>query len=386
MKDFNEFYGNLPKHSITLRELLKDESLFKVVPTSWHIVVTDIESSSDAVKNGKHNDINLTATGSVITVLNEIKSIDPSIKIPYFFGGDGATFIVPNAIITQITTALNTYSVHIKNTLALNLRVGTVKLEEVYKNNVTLRITRLRHNKYLTTPIVLGNGLKFAESQIKNNFIPANVIDSNSTINLTGMECRWDEIMPNNQDDKILCLLVSCSDETKQAEIFNSIMGEINYVFGTLDERRPITTLKLKLNTSIEKIRKEMTTKIGKYNREYLIRNWLITVFGKYYFKFFNGGKQYLYRVTQLSDTLMLDGSINTVISGNFKQITKLQIFLDTLESQNKIIYGMHVTHASIMSCYVQDREDNHIHFVDGTEGGYTTAALVYKSKINGDY
>ena len=36
--------------------------------------------------------------------------------------------------------------------------------------------------------------------------------------------------------------------------------------------------------------------------------------------------------------------------------------------------------------CYVQDREDNHIHFVDGTEGGYTTAALVYKSKINGDY
>ena len=382
MNDLIAFYSDLPKHRIPLTELLKDESLFKGVPKNWHIVVTDIEGSSEAVINGKHNDINLTATGSIITVLNEIKTLDPSIKVPYFFGGDGATFIIPNSIITQITSALNTYSLHIKKTLDLNLRVGSVKLKEVYNNNVTLRIARLRHNTYLTTPIVLGNGLKFAESQIKNSFKSDSVLETNNTINLTGMECRWDEIMPKRPDNKVMCLLVSCSNETKQAEIFKSIMGEINFVFGTLDERRPITTLELKLNTSLEKIRKEMITRIGKYDRQYLVRNWLITVFGKYYFKFFAEGKLYLQRVTQLSDTLMLDGSINTVISGTTKQINKFQIFLDTLESQNKIIYGMHVTHASIMSCYVQDREDNHIHFVDGTEGGYTTAALAYKDKL----
>ena len=386
MNNLIEFYRKLPKHSLPLTELLKDESLFIGVPKNWHIVVTDIEGSSKAVENGQHNDINLTATGSIITVLNKIKTIDTAIKIPYFFGGDGATFIIPNSIITPITTALNTYSVHIKKTLGLNLRVGTVILEEVYKNNVTLRIAKLKHNKYLTTPIVLGNGLKFAEKIIKSSFKSDYALEVNTKVNLTGMECRWDEIMPKKPDNKVICLLVSCSDETKQAEIFNSIMIEINYIFGSLDERRPITTLELKLNTSLEKIRKEMITRIGKFDRKYLIRNWLITVFGKYYFKFFAEGKQYLFRVTQLSDTLMLDGSINTVISGNTKQINKFQIFLDTLESQKKIIYGMHVTHASIMSCYVQDREDNHIHFVDGTEGGYTTAALAYKNKLKANF
>ena len=159
-------------------------------------------------------------------------------------------------------------------------------------------------------------------------------------------------------------------------------MNEINYIFGDLDNRNPITTLKLKLNTTLEKIRKEMYVKVGKNQSKYLINNWLITVFGKYYFKFFKAGKLYIYRVSQLSDTIMLDGSINTVISGNDKQIKRLQILLDDLESNKKIIYGLHTTHASIMSCYIEDREEKHIHFVDGTEGGYTSAAIMFKNKL----
>ena len=215
------------------------------------------------------------------------------------------------------------------------------------------------------------------------DFKPSDIYEDNDNIiDLTGMECRWDEIKPNGAEDKVICLLVSCSDETKQAQVFKSIMDEINYLFGDLDKRRPITMLKLKLNTSLQKIRKEMMTKIGKHDRKYLIDNWLITFFGKYYFKFFPEGKRYLFRVTQLSDTIMLDGAINTVISGNSKQISKLEIFLDTLESKHEITYGMHVTHSSIMSCYVQDRKRNHIHFVYGTEGGYTSAAIVYKRKL----
>lgn len=78
----------------------------------------------------------------------------------------------------------------------------------------------------------------------------------------------------------------------------------------------------------------------------------------------------------------MLDGFLNTVISGTDKQVNRLKILLDELESNNEIIYGMHITHASIMSCYIEDREEKHIHFVDGTEGGYTSAAIMFKEKL----
>ena len=382
MKSDLNFYKNISKNSLPLTDLLKDESLFYSVPKNWSIVVTDIENSTAAVANGFHNDVNLCATGSIITVLNTIKIVDKKIEIPYFFGGDGSTFIIPNTIITPVLEALNNYSQHIKNTLNLNLRVGYLELEKVYNNNVTLRITKLRHNKYLTTPVVLGNGIKYAENVIKDNFKVSHDDSSVLALNLEGMECRWDEIYPSQTEKKVICLLVNCNDEKKQAEIYGTIMNEINYVFGDLNNRNPITALKLRLNTSIEKIKKEMHVKLGKNKTSYLLNNWLITVFGKYYFKLFKAGKRYVYKVSQLSDTIMLDGSINTVISGTNKQVSRLQILLDDLESNNKIIYGLHTTHASIMSCYIQDRKEKHIHFVDGTEGGYTSAAIIFKEKL----
>ena len=382
MKSDLNFYKNISKNSLPLTDLLKDESLFYSVPKNWSIVVTDIENSTAAVANGFHNDVNLCATGSIITVLNTIKIVNKKIEIPYFFGGDGSTFIIPNTILTPVLEALNNYSQHIKNTLNLNLRVGHLELEKVYNNNVTLRITKLRHNKYLTTPVVLGNGIKYAENVIKDNFKASQGDASVLALNLEGMECRWDEIYPSQTEKKVICLLVNCNDEKKQAEIYGTIMNEINYVFGDLNNRNPITALKLRLNTSIEKIKKEMHVKLGKNKTSYLLNNWLITVFGKYYFKLFKAGKRYVYKVSQLSDTIMLDGSINTVISGTNKQVSRLQILLDDLESNNKIIYGLHTTHASIMSCYIQDRKEKHIHFVDGTEGGYTSAAIIFKEKL----
>jgi len=76
-----------------------------------------------------------------------------------------------------------------------------------------------------------------------------------------------------------------------------------------------------------------------------------------------------------------LDGRINTVISGIRKQHDELEAFLKSLEDQKLITYGIHRTGESIMSCYVRDRKDQHIHFVDGADGGYTRAAGVLKSK-----
>lgn len=377
------FYKKISKNKLPLTALLKDETLFSNVPRNWVIVLTDIENSTDAVDKGYHNDVNLSATGSIVTVLNTLKEIDNKIRVPYFFGGDGSTFIVPNKVLQPLLVALNNYSLHIKKTHQLNLRVGHLQVEKVYLNNVTLRISKLRHNKYLTTPIVLGNGLKYAENLIKESFQPSTTFKTKEVaLNLNGMECRWDEIYPKESQEKVICLLVNCQDESKQAEIYGTIMNTIDSIFGDLNKRNPITSLKLKLSTSIEKIRNEMYTRIGKYQFSYIVTNWLLTLIGKYYFKFFKAGKLYVHKVTQLSDTIMLDGSINTIITGTAKQVKELQDFLDALELNNKIIYGLHTTHASIMSCYVEDRDKKHIHFVDGTEGGYTSAAMVLKGKL----
>ena len=377
------FYKNIPKSSLPLANLLKDETLFFNVPKNWSIVVTDIENSTDAVARGFHNDVNLSATGSIITVLNTLKTVNNKIKIPYFFGGDGSTFIVPNSVLQPILLALNNYSQHIKKSTQLNLRVGYLEVHHVYENNIALRITKLRHNRYLTTPVVLGNGLKYAERIIKESFKSTDISDQEATkLNLNGMECRWDEIYPNKTDKKVICLLVDCDDEYIQAEVYSDIMKEVDVIFGSLINRNPITSDMLKLDPSLQKIRKEMNAKIGKFRIGYLLSNWFITLIGIVYFKFFKAGKLQKKRIAQLTDTIMLDGFLNTVISGTEDQVETLKTFLNNLEAQHKIIYGIHITHASIMSCYIEDRQEKHIHFVDGTEGGYTSAAIMFKEKM----
>lgn len=40
-------------------------------------------------------------------------------------------------------------------------------------------------------------------------------------------------------------------------------------------------------------------------------------------------------------------------LGGTDKQINRLQILLDDLESNTKIVYGLHITHAFILSCFI---------------------------------
>ncbi|QAA80689.1 DUF3095 domain-containing protein [Aequorivita sp. H23M31] len=383
MQNDLDFYKNIAKNNLSLSELLTREALFSVVPKTWSIVIADIENSTQAVQKGAHNDVNLSATGSIVTVLNTLKNLDHKIEVPYFFGGDGATFLIPNSTLGTVLKALQNYSRHIENTFQLMLRFGYLGVQDVYLKGITLKITKIRYNKLFTAPVVLGKGLKYAEREIKESF--KNSSDEKNTVevpNLEGMECRWDEIYPKTTDKKVICLLVDCKNEKDQPEVYSIIMKEIDSIFGNLEIRNPISTLRLKLNTSLSNIQKEMNLKLGRSRPIYLLRNWFVTFFGRFYFKYFRNGRLYKYRITQLSDTIMMDGFLNTVLSGTEKEVKQLKVLLDDLESKNKIVYGLHITHASIMSCYIEDRAEKHIHFVDGTEGGYTSAAIILKEKI----
>jgi hypothetical protein len=381
-KSTQRFYEKMTAHRIPMRLLLQDERLFKKVPDTWFVVVADITGSTEAVAQGKHNDVNLAATGAIIAVLNEIKSRDKDYKIPYFFGGDGATFLIPQQVHASVIDVLENYKVHVKKMLNLDLRVGEISVKKIYEDAVKIKLAKIRLNEYLTVPVVVGSGLKHAERIIKDRDAASKSIPAQSTeVNLTGMECRWDEIQPRSTDKKVICLLITCMEESKHNTVYAKILGEIHAIFGAYEKRQPISTPRLLLNTTFSKIKREMYARIGKYNLAYLLKNWLVTGLGSYYFKFFKDGKAYLYKVSQLSDTLMIDGSINTVMEGDELQIAALTPYLDTLEKEGLITYGIHITHASIMSCYVQDRKESHIHFVDGTEGGYTTAAVLFKKK-----
>jgi Protein of unknown function (DUF3095). len=374
------FYTRLPVNEIPLRDLLTEEHLFYRVPETWHVIITDIKKSTLAVEQGKAETVNLLATGSIVAVLNI--AYKAHLTVPFFFGGDGATFIIPESILTVTLQALRIHQENTEKNYRLNLRVGSVPVSDIYKEGHLLRITKLRASQLFSIPVVLGDGLTYAEKIIKGENYSLDLTSSKlSALDLSGMQCRWDKIKPPQDYDEVVSLIVTAKESEKQAEAFKKVIDKLDEIYGEAERRKPISVPMLKLKSTLEKISQEMRVRFGGYRPIYLLNKWITSLLGHFYFRT-RKGRQYLVQLVDLSDTLVIDGKINTVISGTLQQREQLIAALNELETQGFIHYGLFVSKESIMSCYVRNLNEDHIHFVDGSEGGYTKASVMLKRKF----
>lgn len=241
----DQFYSRLPANHIPLSELLVEEHLFYPVPANWHVIVTDIKNSTLAVANGLHETVNLIATGSIVSVLNI--AYKEKITIPFFFGGDGATFIVPDSIVELAMYTLLLYKENTKTNLNLDLRVGTVPVRFIYENGHILRISKYKNSEILFIPVLLGDGLAYAEKRIKGeDYMFSSKSAREPELDLTGMQCRWDKIAPPDNGNEVVTLLAIAKDEIQQAGSFRKVISLIDEIYGPAAKRQPISVPKLK--------------------------------------------------------------------------------------------------------------------------------------------
>ena len=374
------FYSRLPVNDIPLSDLFMEEHLFYKIPVNWHVVITDVKNSTAAVQEGLHETINLVATGSIVAVLNI--AYKANLTVPFFFGGDGATFIIPATILDAAMQALYLHRENTKTNFKLDLRVGHVPVAEIYEQEHVLNISKFRTAVLFDIPVLLGDGLMYAEKKIKGpDYKFAAMAAINEELDLSGMQCRWDRIKPPENYFEVVSLLVIAREGVKQSMVFKKVMDNIDAIYGTPQTRTPISIGKLKLKATLAKIGMEMRARMGGFRPFYLLTNWIKTLLGYFYFKT-KKGKVYLHNLVDMSDTLVIDGKINTVISGTAQQRELLEAALSKIEGDGEIFYGLYVSKESVMSCYVRNMNDRHIHFVDGAGGGYTNAAGIIKQKI----
>ena len=161
----NQFYKEMPVQYTSLGSMLMQKKLFQDVPGKWQVILTDIKGSTKAVFDGKHELVNLVATGSITIVLNIAFRL--GVSIPFFFGGDGATFIIPPRMTEEALQALKLYRLNTRTNLNLDLRGGTVPVEEIYSKSHQLKLAKLGSLTSFTIPILIGNGLNYVEQLIK---------------------------------------------------------------------------------------------------------------------------------------------------------------------------------------------------------------------------
>jgi hypothetical protein len=63
-------------------------------------------------------------------------------------------------------------------------------------------------------------------------------------------------------------------------------------------------------------------------------------------------------------------------------RIEMVRAFMEERQARGELQYGMHISDYAVMTCFVTTPSQNeHVHFIDGGDGGYTTAATQLKAK-----
>ena len=64
------------------------------------------------------------------------------------------------------------------------------------------------------------------------------------------------------------------------------------------------------------------------------------------------------------------------------QQAAQLQEFLQDEYLRGRLVYGLHKSREALVTCIVQSYNGQHLHFVDGSDGGYALAARDLKHRL----
>lgn len=378
------FYQNLPAHAGELKDLLVDQRVFVLPPGDWYVLVTDIQGSTQAVTAGRFREVNTIAASGLIVALNIAKR--HARQIPFLYGGDGVTMLIPGSLLPEIRAALETLQANTQKAYGLHLRVGSLSVQEIYDHQKTLQIAKWAVAPGYDQALFLGEGLLYADKRIKAEMPVSERSAQTSEVDLQGLVCRWKDVKPSASSKEIVCLIVQAHRSEEQAKLYAQVLQDLDAIYGKPAIRHPITKNKLVVDVALGMARMRQVLRYGNASALGAIRECLRAT-GSGFLFFFHikspwfDPDLYIRQQIAATNTLHVGGMIHTVISGNRTQREVLIKVLDGYEQEGEILYGLAVCPSSVMTCYVPRLDHGHIHFLDGTGGGYTQAAIRFKAK-----
>lgn len=383
----NNFYKDLPTIKEDLEDALVNESFFKSMPNDWHIIVTDIEHSTEEFHKGKYQEMNIISASSVILALNIADKY--GIDIPFIYGGDGASIVVPKKILGEVLESLATLRNNAKYNFGLSLRVGSISIENLKVHGYRLKIAKIKVVENYTQSIFLGIGLAEAEKMIKKDKrLQTKKEGENKKLNLSGLQCRWNEIQPPYHKKEILVLIVAPIKRKNQTLTYRKILADIESVYGSFKKRHPISSKEVTHSSDFKTLSKASKVKFGRLNIFYTFYQMAKSFLSKLYIKSniklpIQIHEDYIPGdIATATDTLKIDGTLKTIVAGNKTQKEELLKKLEKREKRGEIVFGHFGTDSTTITCYVHKREKEYINFIDGTGGGYVRAAEELKNKI----
>ncbi|MCA6508252.1 MAG: DUF3095 domain-containing protein [Pseudanabaena sp.] len=382
--DNEDFYANLPVLE-NFVDITHSEN-FYAVPKDWAVIITDIADSTKAIEAGRYKDVNLLGACSIIVILNLVGELE----IPFVFGGDGASILIPSKFIEGAEQALLAVQKLADEEFHLTLRASVVPMEAI-TSNYEIKIAKLYISENYNQAILRGGGISYATQLVKDKAITdfySPKPEKSAIADFSGLECRWQDIPTRHEEILSLIVQVTAPSQTQIDNLYREVINQIDRIYGKDTECHPVVTRNLQLAFRCKNLLSETRVFTASQSwlqkKLYLLKLRMINLLGLFLMTFdikignFNWGN-YKQIVSEATDFKKFDDVLRMVISGRAKQRQKLTDYLEKKFQEGHLVYGFHVSDRALMTCLVFERNGRQVHFVDGADGGYALAAKQMK-------
>ncbi|MBS0307403.1 MAG: DUF3095 domain-containing protein [Proteobacteria bacterium] len=387
--DTLHFYRDLP--ALSSFADVAQQHAHADLPGDWWIAIADVVGSTKAIEAGAYKKVNTVGVACIAAVVN----VDRAIDLPFIFGGDGATFAIPDSLRERVILALRGAQQLAQDSFGLNLRVGLVQVASLTAQDFYVRMGKIKLSPHVMQPVLSGRGWEEAERRVKSeqaqDVLRVTVDDGPADASFEGFECRWQGV-PSFHDHKLSLLVAAMSaDAQTNLATYRRVLAQIEVLYGDVTQYHPLRAGRMHMAFHPKLLAHEWRVRTSQFNAwrrvKYFVGMLFANTAGSYLFannKDTQAVRWSRYRdeLVENSDFRKFDGMLRMVIDGSEAQAAQLQEFLEAEYRQGQLAYGIHKSSEALVTCIVQSYNGKHQHFVDGSDGGYAIAARELKKRL----
>ncbi len=380
MSDQDSFYARLAPMRSAASVL--DARNYVPAPGDWWLAVSDIRGSTAAVADGRHADVNFAAAAMIAALTNLCGTI------PYQFGGDGAVALVPPEDVEAAKRVLARARGFAAREFALELRIGMVPVATFAAHGVSLLVARYEPSAGSAYAVFRGGAIELFERAVKGRgderlagqAMIDDALDDGVPPDLTGLSCRWTPVRAAR--GRIVTLVLRSADHaTVHAGLARAagVPALAAVSVEALEARWPPKGLMREARARRGRLPLSLMAVFVAF--ETLIA-WAFVRF-RWRLGGFDAARYVREVAAGAGDFACSDQNLYLVFDCPTDRLDTVRAYLDAGTEKGDLTYGMHVSDHAVMTCLVVSASDGqHVHFVDGGDGGYTTAATALKARV----
>ncbi|WP_246455458.1 DUF3095 domain-containing protein [Sulfitobacter aestuariivivens] len=375
----SDFYTNLPLYP-DFAQLARDD-YYTALPDDWWVGTSDILGSTKLVAEGRYKTVNMVGAAVISAQINA----HGGTAFPFVFGGDGASFAVPPVWHDAAADALAAVRLWAHEAFGVSLRVGLVQMRDLRAAGHDVKVARFHAANAVDYAMFAGGGLSWAETQMKAGAHDLPKAPPGSEPDLTGLSCRWGHMQ--SRHGTVLSVVIVPQERTTPAE-FSDLAEHVLELVSKLDRgghptsadgpavKWPPTGSLLEAHARRGKgsLRRARIAALFESSMYWFLYKTGIKLagFDAHHFRAVVGGN---------ADFRKFDDGLKMTLDCDAQTEASLRALLQEAEENGTIRYGLHAQSEAMMTCIVPSSlSDDHMHFVDGAAGGYTSAAQAIKA------